>query len=168
MAILDTKGYQENQFNFDDDRGLSSFAIVKDWREWWSLWGPEIQARFGKVGWVLFLLDAHEKLEGLLMNLSRIIREKPDWDTAGWSEDEWSNPIWVAAKAKAWFQLNCPDMRDVPEFARFMLVGQHGLFGVMERLAREVREIQEEGHLLVNLTNPDTGAIEGPTLVETD
>jgi hypothetical protein len=167
MSMIDTHGYQNTQWNFEDDRGMSSYAVIKDWQEWWRLWGPEIAKRFGHDGWVLFILEAHTKMEDILMNWSRILRNKPDWDTAGWSEDEWSNPLWVAAKAKAWFQTNCPHMDDIPEFARFILVGQNGMFGVLERLAREMFEIQSEGHLLVNMTNKDTGRIE-PTVVEED
>jgi hypothetical protein len=153
-------------FNFEDERGLSSFDHLKDMQEWWGRYGPEIINHFGKQHWVLFMCDAEERLEGLLMNFSRVLREKPDWDTSGWSEDEWSNSMWTAAKAKAWFQLNCPHMNDVPEFARFVFVAMNGLFNSFERLAREVREIQEEGHLLVTLTNPDTGQVDGPMLVE--
>jgi hypothetical protein len=167
MAILDTKGYAENQFNFEDERGMSSYAVIKDWSVWWGKWGPEIQSRYGKVGWLLLLLDANEKLEGILMNWARILREKPEWDTSGWSEDEWSNPVWVSAKAKAWFQTSCPNMEDVPEFARFMFVAMNGLFGVLERLSREIHEIQSEGHLLINMTNVNTGGID-PQLVEND
>ncbi len=167
MSIADTHGQQNSLWNFEDSRGMSSYAVIKDWQEWWQNWGPLLMAMYGKAGWVCFILDAHEKMEGILMNWSRILREKPNWDTAGWSADEDSNPMWVSAKAKAWFQLNCPHMVDVPEFARFIFVAQNGMFSVLERLSREIYEIQSEGHLLVNLTNADDGSLE-PHLQEND
>jgi len=167
MSMVDTHGYVNEHWNFEDSRGMSSYAVVKDWSDYWALWGPLIMVQFGREGWIRFMLDAHVKLEGLGMMFSRQLRNKPNWDSSGWSEDEWSSPMWVAAKAKAWYQLNCPKMDDVPEFARFIFVAQNGLFGVLERLAREVHEIQSEGHLLVNLTNADDGSLE-PHLMEND
>lgn len=162
-----TKGSPGNILSFADERGSSSFAVVKDMREWWAVYGPQIVNLYGRARWIVFLVHAHDKLEGLGMQLSRVMRNKPSWDTSGWSEDEWSSTLWAACKAKAWFTNNCPDLRDVPEFAQYILVAQYGMFGLMERLAREVNEIQNEGHLLINMTDRNTGGI-APELVEED
>lgn len=143
-----------------DTRGPSSFEFMIDMSSWWKVYGPEIAKRFGKCGWILLMLDAHEKLEGLVMTISRLIRNKPEWDTRGWSQQEWTNIENRARAAYGWFATNAPAPEDVPEWGQFILTAMDGLFGAMIKVAQEVREIQEEGHLLVNLTRPETGTID--------
>lgn len=133
---------------FEDKSGLASLPVIRNWREWWREWGPKIAAQEGKAGWILFLLDANEKLQEVSMLIARIIRSKPKWSTEGWSEDEWGNVRDVAAKATDWFKANCP-VRDMPEWAQFVAAAQYGNFRVLERLARELRALQEQGYSTV-------------------
>jgi hypothetical protein len=133
-----------------DKRGLASFPVVADWQLWWKTWGPKIAAQEGRQGWILFLLDANERLMEVSMLISRIIRSKPQWTTEGWSQDEWSNVQDVAARATAWFEANCPT-KDLPEWAQFIAAAQYGNFRVLERLARELRALQEQGYTTVVL-----------------
>jgi len=155
-------GTEDRQFAVGqgDISSPASFPFLVDMQEWWSEWGPKILNEYGKTGWILLILDSYEKLEGLLMTMARLLRKKPEWNTDGWSAQEWENIEDRATEAYAWFCRNIPDQRDIPEFAKFLLVAEDGLFCAFKKMAAEVREIQEEGHLLVNLTKPEDGTIE--------
>lgn len=146
-----------------DRRGLSSLAVAADWQTWWSTWGPQIAREHGRQGWILFLLDANEKLLEVQMLLSRVIRNKPEWDTTGWSEAEWMNVAEQTAFALAWFEKYAPGpMRDAPEWAQFLFSSQHGNFAVVARAGRELRAIQEQGYLVATLErNPEGIAFGG-------
>lgn len=146
-------------YGVGDKRGPSSFGFMEDLQLWWRAYGPEIVARFGRCRWILLVMDAIEKLGGLEMTISRILRQKPQWDTTGWSAQEWTNIEHRAEAAYCWFAKHAPDPRDIPEWAQFVMVALDGAFGAMRKIAAEVREIQEEGHLLVSLTKPEDGTV---------
>lgn len=140
------------QLKFADKAGLSSLAVVDDWQVWWREWGPKIMAQHGRQGWILFMLEANDKVQEVSMVLARIIRNKPKWNSVGWSQKEWLNCAETAAEAQAWFEKHGESvMRDAPEWAKFILVAQHGNLTVLSRLARELRGIQENGHSTVVL-----------------
>lgn len=144
-----------------DTRGEQSLPILRDWASWWQVWGPRVAAEEGRQPWIMFLLDASERIIQMQTTLSRLLRDKPDWDTTGWSEDEWSNPADVTLRGLQWFERNVPT--DVPEFAAFIIAGQRGMFQTLHRLGREVRRLQEEGYGTVVLEARDDGitAIKG-------
>lgn len=135
-----------------DERGLSSLAFAADNDEWWRVWGPKIAARHGRQGWILFLLDANEKVQEVSMLLSRLLRNKPEWDSTGWSAAEWENVEDQTAAAAAWFERSAESpMKDAPEWAQYLFSAQHGNLAVLKRLGRELRAIQEQGYLVATL-----------------
>lgn len=135
-----------------DRRGLSSLAVLDDWRTWWRHWGPTIAAEHGRQGWILFLLDANEKIQEAAMLVSRVLRNKPEWGTAGWSQAEWLNVEEQTAEAAAWFAREAPGpMRDAPAWAQFLFSAQGGNLAVLKRLGRELRAVQEQGYLVATL-----------------
>lgn len=140
-----------------DDRGSASFPVIADWQEWWQIWGPRIMRDVGKQGWVLFMLDANEKQLEVGMVVSRVIRSKPEWNTAGWSEKEWLNVAEVTAEAAAWFDKNAPRLDSVPEYAQFLIAAQGGVFAALKRMGRELRALQEQGYSTVVIERRDDG-----------
>lgn len=145
-----------------DERGLGSLPIIADWQEWWKAWGPQIAKEHGKQGWILFLLDAHEKVQEVSMTLSRILRNKPDWDSTGWSEKEYLNIENQTGEALAWYERNAPSpMRDAPEWAQFLFSAQHGNLAVLARMGREQRALQEQGYLVATLDRSQNLALGG-------
>lgn len=141
-----------SQFDFSDNRGPASRPLLVDLQEWWQAWGPKIANREGKQGWILLLLDTLERVLKMQMTMSRLLRKKPQWDSSGWSEDEWRSVKEVAAEGAAWFEKNMPRLEDVPEWAGFLFVAIHSIFAAHKRLAAELEEVLHERHLLVNLT----------------
>lgn len=129
----------------EDNRGGSSLPVLQDWQEWWQVWGPKLAAEYGKQPWVLFVMDGIEKQVELSMAISRLLRQKPE-DSPGWTEKEWLNIAELTMEARCWFEQNQPRYDDLPEVAQFLVRVQHGFFRALERVGREVREIQEEGH----------------------
>lgn len=103
----------------------------------------------GRVGWVMFLLDAKDRLLETQMLVSRIIKSKPEWDTRGWSEAEWLNVEETTAEAKAWYVRNLPNPERMPEWARFLVAAQFGAFCALERMGRELRACQTQGYSTV-------------------
>lgn len=86
------------------------------------------------------------------MLLSRLIRNKPEWSSTGWSQAEWENVEDQTALALAWFEANAPaPMKDAPEWAQFLFSAQHGNFAVLKRLGREQRALQEQGYLVATV-----------------
>ena len=142
--IVQNQADRDRLLQAGDTRGEQSLPILRDWLSWWSVWGPRVAAEAGRQPWILFLLDASERIIALQTTLSRLIRSKPEWDTRGWSEDEWSSPENVTARALAWFEQNVP--REVPEFAAFIIAGQRGTFQTLARLGKEIRRLQEAGY----------------------
>lgn len=137
-------------FKLEDGGGLSSLETVTDWQDWWRKYAPEIAKDVGHQGWVLLLLDAKDRLQELEMLISRIIKSKPDWNTTGWSEAEWSNVAETAERAKAWYKRSVePVLRDMPEWAKFLAVAQWGTFQWMANAGRELRACQEQGYSTV-------------------
>jgi len=135
-----------------DERGLSSLAVAADWQEWWQVWGPKIAAEHGRQGWILLLLDANEKVQEVSMMLSRVLRNKPEYETTGWSEAEWLNVEDQSAEAAAWFERNAASpMKDAPEWAHFLFSSLHGNLTVLKRLGRELRAVQDQGYLVATL-----------------
>ena len=136
----------------EDKRGLGSLPVVADWIGWWKVWGPRIAAEHGRAGWILLLLDANEKVQEVSMLLSRVLRNKPEWDSTGWSAAEWENVEDQAGEAAAWFERNAASpMRDAPEWAHFLFSSLHGNLCVLERLGRELRAVQEQGYLVATI-----------------
>ena len=140
-----------------DNRGTASLPILQDMQLWWKEWGPRIARDVGYQGWVLFLLDGHEKLiEGATL-VSRIIRGKPKWDGQG-SEREWGNVESQTTADLRWFERHVDSVkRDAPEWAQFLLTAQYGAFCTLARLGRELRGVQEAGYSTVVLEQRDTG-----------
>lgn len=140
-----------------DKRGIDSLPVIEDWQAWWQEWGPRIAAEEGRQPWIIFMLDAHEKtLEGLML-LSRLIRNKPKWNTTGWTQAEWGNVALFGAEARCWFEQNHPRLEDVPEYAQFIISAQYGVFCALERLTREMRAIQDQGYKVVALESGEDG-----------
>ena len=135
-----------------DARGLGSLPVIGDWQEWWGVWGPEIAKAHGRQGWILLLLDANEKIQEVEMLLSRVLRNKPEYDTTGWSQAEWLNVEDQTAEALAWFERNVESpMKDAPEWAHFLFSSFYGSLTVLKRLGRELRAVQEQGYLVATL-----------------
>lgn len=131
---------------YGDTETIGSLPVIEFWRTWWSAWGPLIAADVGREGWVLFLFDANEKaieLEGIM---ARILRDKPTWGTAMWSQKEWMNIKDTAGEALAWFDRNAPRKDRVPEWAAFLLCGLRAHFTVLARLGSEIRAAQDQGY----------------------
>jgi len=130
-----------------DKRGLDSLPVIADWQEWWREWGPKIASQHGKQGWVLFLLDAQEKIQEVSMLASRVIRNKAPWEARGWTEAEWGNVEAEGEAAVVWFATHAPGpLRDAPEWAQFLFTAQHGNLCSLARLCRELRGLQEQGY----------------------
>jgi hypothetical protein len=141
-----------------DNRGLSSLPVVSDWQDWWRVWGPKILDNVGKVGWVLFVLDANEKILEESMLLSRLIKGKPGHTSKGWTPDEYGNVETICMQGLRWFETHAPSViRDAPEWAQFILSAQYGNLCVLARLGREQRSLQETGYSTVVLEQRDDG-----------
>jgi hypothetical protein len=153
--IVANRADRRRLLEMKDERGLASLPIVEDWQSWWQEWGPRIVQEEGHQPWIIFLLDANEKLLELLMLTSRLIRNKPEWNTSRWTEKEWLNVAEQGAEARAWFAANHPNPDDMPEYAQFLLSGQHGLFCSLERVTRELRALQEHGFGIAVLDRSD-------------
>lgn len=140
-----------------DNRGTASLPVLQDMQLWWKEWGPRIARDVGRQGWVLFLLDAHEKLiEGSTL-VSRIIRNKPKWDGHG-TEREWGNVETQTRADLAWYERHVePVKRDAPEWAQFLITAQYSAFCALARLGRELRGLQEAGYSTVVLETSDKG-----------
>lgn len=149
--------------SLEDRRGLSSLDFASDADEWWRAWGPVIASRHGRQGWILFLLDANQKLQETAMLVSRLLRNKPEWNTAGWSQAEWENVEVNTALADSWFREHAAaPMKDAPDWAQYLFVAQAGNFAVLKRLGREMRAIQEQGYLVATLERrPGEGILMG-------
>jgi len=143
--------------NGTDQRGEHSLPILRDWQTWWAAWGPQIAANVGKHGWIIFLLDASERMLEMQTTLSRVIRGKPEWNTEGWSEREWGSVADMTAEGLAWFKSNAPRLDDVPEWTAFILSAQLGMFQTLARLGRELRSLQLQGYSTVVLETRDDG-----------
>lgn len=129
----------------DDEGGTHALPLIEDWQDWWRLWGPRIAKEEGKQGWIIFILDAHEKITELNANVQRIMMGKTDKvGNSVWNAREWENCETIALEAKAWFERNVPNLKDVPEFAQFMLSAQHANLCILSRLSRDLRGMQEE------------------------
>lgn len=116
------------------------------------MWGPKIAAEHGHQGWILFLLDANEKIQEVSMLLARLMRNKPEWESTGWSAAEWQSVEDQTAAACSWFEANAPaPMRDAPEWAQFLFTAQHGNFMVLKRLGREQKALQDQGYLVATI-----------------
>lgn len=132
--------------------------IVTDCQEWWKVWGPRIAAEVGYQGWVLFILDVNEKIVEESMLLSRLLRGKPEYDTRGWTPDEWGNCEEVTMAGLRWFERHAPSViKDSPEWAQFILSAQYNNLCVLARLGREVRAATEQGYTTVVLEKRDGG-----------
>lgn len=129
-------------------KGLSigSLPEVEKWNEWWQAWAPRIAAEVGREGWVLFILDSVEKMCGLEATMARILRDKPEWNTDLWAQQEWLDVEHTAGSALSWFDQNCPRLDRVPEWCAFVLCAMRGHFTVLARLGRELRAAQEQGY----------------------
>ncbi len=131
---------------------IAAFPKAREWQWWWELWRDKIQS---SEPWVRFLVDATTVLQQLFVTISRILRQKPSWDTQGWTPEEWRNVIDVVEERLAWFNLNRPRADELPPWAGIMLQALDGAYLTLRRLAREVDQIQRKGHLLINV-NPLT------------
>lgn len=128
-----------------DDGSTAVLPFVEDWDVWWHLWGPRIRKEEGQQPWILFLLDAHEKLTEVNAIMARLMLGKPSQvGISVWSQKEWMNVQETAEEAKAWFERIVPTLDAVPEFAEFLLTAMYANFGIMARLARDLRGLQEE------------------------
>jgi hypothetical protein len=158
--VIASKSTIDNLTALGDSRGDASLPVALDWQEWWGHWAPRIASDVGRVGWVLFLMDAVMKLTDLEVMMSRKLRNKAADQLPGWAEDEWSNVAERAAQAVGWFEEHAPAAkRDAPEWAQFILAGIGGLFAVQARLAREVRAAQEQGYRVVTLEHLESGGL---------
>ncbi len=131
---------------------IAAFPKAVEWLQWWEWWQTEIHS--GQP-WVRFLVDATTTLQQTFVTISRILRKKPAWDTAGWTPEEWRNVIEVVEEKLAWFRLHRPRPEDLPPWAGILLQALDGAYLTLRRLAQEVEQIQRRGHLLVNV-NPLT------------
>lgn len=128
-----------------DEGGTEALPIIEDWDSFWRVWGPRIAKEEGKHGWILFLLDAHEKITELNAVTARIMMGKSNTiGTQVWSAREWENCETVATEAKAWFERNVPRLSDLPEFVQFLLSAQYSNLSILVRLARDLRGMQEQ------------------------
>lgn len=134
-----------------DNRGIASLPILQDMDVWWREWGPRIVKDVGKQGWVLFILDANEKIMETSTLLSRVLRNKPEWDTRGWTEKEWSRVDESTTAAVRWFENNMPKPEHVPEWAQFILSAQYANLCVLARLGRETQAAIDQGYTTVVL-----------------
>lgn len=129
----------------DDDGGTHALPLIEDWQTWWREWGPRIKTEEGAQPWIIFILDAHEKITELNAITQRIMMGKTDKvGNSVWSAKEWENCETVALEAKGWFDRNVPNLKNVPEFAAFMLSAQHANLCILARLARDLRGMQEQ------------------------
>lgn len=112
---------------------------------------------------MLLLLDANEKIQETAMLISRLLRNKPTWNSECWSQAEWLNVEEQTALADAWFQENAAaPMRDGPGWARFLFSAQAGNLAVLRRLGRELRAVQEQGYYVATLERrPGEGVVLG-------
>lgn len=141
-----------------DNRGSASLPVLQDMQVWWKEWGPRIAKDVGRQGWVLFLLDAHEKAVEGGMLVSRIMRGKPKWDSRGWSENEWGNVAALTTANLRWFENHAPAVqRDAPEWAQFLITAQYNTLSALARLGRELRGMQEAGYSTVVLEHNEGG-----------
>lgn len=138
-----------------DNRGTASLPVLQDMQLWWREWGPRIARDVGYQGWVLFLLDAHEKqIEGS-MTVSRILRGK----LGRVSEREWQNVEDLTTSDLRWFERHAPEVqRDAPEWAQFLITAQYGAFCALARLGRELRGVQVAGYSTVVLEQTENGS----------
>ena len=140
-----------------DNRGSASLPVLQDMQDWWKAWGPRISRDVGQQGWVLFLLDAHEKLVEGSMLVSRIIRNKPKWDGLG-TESEWGSVEVATTAALHWFENHAPAVqRDAPDWAQFLITAQYGAFCALARLGRELQGLKEAGYSTMVLETSDKG-----------
>lgn len=153
--IVANSGDRKRLLQMKDERGLESLPIIADWQAWWREWGPKIADEEGRQPWILFMLDAHERQLETMMVVSRLLRNKPEWNTVGWSESEAGNIEEFTEAAYQWFVRNMPNAESVPEYAQFILSAQHGAFATIRRLGRELRHVQEEGYSTVVLDRND-------------
>lgn len=141
----------------EDNRGSASKPILDDMSDWWRVWGPRIAKDVGKQGWVLFLLDAHEKLVEGANTVSRIVRGKGSWDVRG-SEQDWGNVETLTTGSLRWFEQHAEQVkRDAPDWAQFVIAAQYNGLCALARLGREVRALQEQGYSTVVLEESDKG-----------
>jgi hypothetical protein len=127
----------------------ASFPKALEWQQWWDYWRTRITEA---QPWARFMVDATTVIQQTFVTVSRILRKKPDWDTAGWSAEEWQPVIDVVDEKLAWFRANRPRNEDVPAWAGIILDCLDGAYATLSRLAREVSQIQRKGHLLINVS----------------
>ena len=131
---------------------IGAFPKALEWQQWWRYWSEKIGE---SQPWVRFLVDATTTLQQMFVRISRLLRQKPNWDTQGWTPEEWMSVIDTVDEKFAWFQKNKPRREEVPLWALILLDAIEGAYLMMSRLAREVDQIQRKGHLLINV-NPET------------
>ncbi len=128
---------------------IASFPRAVEWQWWWAYWRNQIPQT---DPWVGFLVDATTTLQQTFVTISRVLRNKPQWDTTGWTPEEWRNVLDVVDEKLSWFQLNRPRPDDIPAWARILLQALDGAYLTLRRLAQEVEQIQRTGHLVVNVS----------------
>lgn len=144
--MIATGSRQTGLHDRQDNAGLASMPLLKDWQDWWRTWGPSIAAAVGRCGWVLFLLDANEKVTEEQMVIGRMLRT-----------GKWERVEDVTIGGKEWFQRNCPRTDDVPDWANFILTALYGQFCTLERLGREVSGAIESGVMPIVIERTDDG-----------
>lgn len=137
---------------------VASLPRGLEWQEWFQYHRDEIHE--GQP-WVRFLVDATTTLQQLHVTTSRILRKKPNWETAGWSQEEWMPIVEVAEEKLSWFEKNKPRSQDVPPWAGILLEAIGGSMKLQVRIAKEVSQIQRKGHLLINVSPLETGDLNG-------
>lgn len=142
-----------------DTRGLSSLPVALDCKTWWSEYGPKIVAEEGKAGWILFIMDAQERLIEETMLMARSIRNREKRGGEGWSQKEWLNIQETSLEAYEWYKRHCPAQNSVPEWADFILTAQYSLFSVLARMGRELRGVQELGYQTVSVESGAAGVL---------
>lgn len=130
----------------EDNAGLASMPLLSDWQVWWRTWGPRVAEEVGRCGWVLFLLDANEKVTEAQMVIGKMLRL-----------GKWERIEDVTVGGKEWFERNCPRQEDVPEWANFVLTALYGQFCTLERLGREVLGAIESGVMPIVIERTDSG-----------
>lgn len=136
----------------------ASFPKALEWQQWWEHWRGYIHE--GQP-WVRFLVDATTALQQMFVTISRILRNKPNWDTSGWTPEEWLPVIDIVDEKLAWFTTNRPRKEDIPAWAEIILQALDGAYRTLGRLSREVEQIQRKGHLLVNVSPLQSGDMTG-------
>jgi hypothetical protein len=128
----------------------ASLPVNLRWLQWWK--ANRDRFKHASPG-VMFVIDAIPKLFRFYATVGRVMRAKPQYDTAGWSPDELRPLHEVAREGLAWFYKSKPRVEgDTPPWLALIYEMIEGCFLMAVRLADECERSLRTGFVPIRIS----------------